>query len=101
LEVAALKVPLIASDIPENREVLPDQALYFRSGDVDDLRKKLQWALAHPDEIKALTVRAYQSVVDNYRWPTVIRRYEELYEENLPGTRKRNPVVAQQNQFRS
>jgi glycosyltransferase involved in cell wall biosynthesis len=101
LEVAALKVPLIASDIPENREVLPDHALYFRTGDVEDLRKKLQWALAHPDDMKTLTVRAYQSVVENYRWPTVIHRYEELYAENMPGNRKRNPIVAQQNQFRS
>jgi glycosyltransferase involved in cell wall biosynthesis len=101
LEVAALKVPLIASDIPENREVLPDQALYFRTGDVDDLREKLQWALAHPQKMKSLTDRAYQSVVENYRWPTVINRYEDLYEENLPNNVKRNPAVARQNQFRS
>ena len=29
--------------------------------------------------------RAYQWVTDNYRWPTVIARYEELYEELLIG----------------
>lgn len=85
LEVAALRTPLVASDIPENREVLPDQALFFKTADVDDLREKLRWALAHPAEMKALTDRAYQWVVEYYRWPAVIARYEQLYDELTGG----------------
>ena len=45
LEVAALRIPLVASDIPENRVVLPEHALFFRSADVADLRARIEWAL--------------------------------------------------------
>ena len=86
LEVAALKTPLIASDIPENREVLPDQALFFKSGDVADLRARMEWALAHPAEMKDLAGRAYQWVAENYRWPGIIAAYEHLYDQMLFNT---------------
>jgi glycosyltransferase involved in cell wall biosynthesis len=81
LEVAALKTPLIASDIPENREVLPDQALFFKNGDTADLRDQLAYALANGPDMEEKAGRAYKWVTDNYRWPTVIARYEELYDE--------------------
>ena len=87
LEVAALKTPLIASDIPENREVLPDQALFFKSGDVADLRARMEWALAHPAEMKDLAGRAYLWVAENYRWPGIIAAYEQLYDQMLFNTR--------------
>ena len=92
LEVAALRTPLIASDIPENREVLPEQALFFRSGDVTDLRPKMEGALAHPTEMKALAGRAYQWVAENYRWPGIIATYEQLYDELLAGPVSAAPI---------
>ncbi len=81
LEVAALKTPLVASDIPENREVLPEQAVFFKSADVADLRAKLQWSLANPREMARLADCAHEWVSEHYRWPTVIQRYEQLYAE--------------------
>ena len=94
LEVAALRAPLIASDIPENREVLPDQALFFKSADVSDLRDKLRWALAHPDEMQTLVARAYQWVSEHYRWPVVIDRYEQLFDEWTGGANGRHSIAA-------
>jgi glycosyltransferase involved in cell wall biosynthesis len=96
LEVSALKTPLIASDIPENREVLPEQALFFKSGDVADLRAKMEWALAHPDEMQALAARAHHWVAEHYRWPTIIGRYEELYDKLISGGREKLPAARQQ-----
>lgn len=96
LEVAALRTPLIASDIPENREVLPDQAIFFKSADVADLRDKLRWALAHPDELKGLTDRAYQWVSENYRWPVVIGRYEQLYDQWAGGANGHSAAMSRQ-----
>jgi len=83
LEVAALKTPLIASDIPENREVLPEQALFFKSANVADLRAQMEWALAHPAEMRDLADRAYQWVAENYRWPGIIAAYEQVYDQLL------------------
>lgn len=81
LEVAALKTPLISSDLPANRAVLPNQALYFKSADVDDLREKLLWALDHPQEMHELAAQAELVVRDRFQWPDIIDQYESLYEE--------------------
>jgi glycosyltransferase involved in cell wall biosynthesis len=80
LETAALKTPLIASDLPENRAVLPNEALFFKSGDVADLREKMIWALGHPREMHELAGRAEAVVRSQFQWPHVIDQYEELYE---------------------
>ncbi len=83
LEVAALRIQLISSDIPENRVVLQEHALYFKSADVDDLRARLEWALGHEAEMKELAAGAYQHVVQHYHWPTIIAAYQRLYDELL------------------
>jgi len=93
LEVAALRTPLIASDIPENRVVLPDQAVFFKSADVADLRARIEWAMSHEAEMKDVAARAYQWVAQNYHWPTIIRAYEQLFDELLsPPRRVARPV---------
>jgi glycosyltransferase involved in cell wall biosynthesis len=79
LEAAALGAPLVCSDIAENRHVLGERALYFRSGNADDLREKLVWALAHPDEMVALAAEAREHIRREYSWDAIAVRYEELY----------------------
>jgi glycosyltransferase involved in cell wall biosynthesis len=83
LEVAALRTPLIASDLPENRAVLPDQALYFKKADVADLRAKMQWALANPYDMKVMASQAEQWVKNHYTWDKVIKQYESYYKACL------------------
>ncbi len=87
LEVAALRTPLVASDIPENRVVLPDQALFFKSGDVADLRARIAWALGHEAEMKSLADAAHQRVAQQYHWPTLVSAYEQLYDRLLANAR--------------
>lgn len=94
LEVASLGTPLIASDIPENREVLPDQALFFASTNVAELRERMRWALANPGQMQLLARRAQSWVFANYRWPGIIDTYEQLYEAVLG----EHPVVASDGQ---
>jgi len=79
LEVASLGTPLVSSDIPENTTVLPQHALFFRSGDADDLRRKLDWALHHDDEMRDLGRKAKRWVMKNYHWDSIVRKYEALY----------------------
>jgi glycosyltransferase involved in cell wall biosynthesis len=83
---------MIASDIPENREVLPDQALFFKSGDADDLRQKLAWALDNPGQMALMAGQARTWVEANYRWPGIIAGYEQLYDE-LMGVAARTPAA--------
>jgi glycosyltransferase involved in cell wall biosynthesis len=66
LEAASLQAPIICSDIPENRIVMQDNVLYFRSGDAVDLADQIQWALS-------------RCVKDNLTWETIVKQYEEVY----------------------
>ncbi|MBI5649256.1 MAG: glycosyltransferase family 4 protein [Chloroflexi bacterium] len=81
LEAASVGAPIVCSDIPANTAVLPDRALFFRSGDVNDLAEKLRWALNHPDAMRALGLRAQTYVREHFNWDTIAEQYESLYNE--------------------
>ncbi len=80
LETAVCGTPILCSDIPENKAAFSDQLLYFHSADPDDLRQKLTWALAHPEEMHRMGQNAQNWVRENYLWPQIVRAYERLYE---------------------
>ncbi len=80
LEAAALEAPIICSDIPENKIVMEDNAVYFRSGDDVDLTHQILWALEHPGEMSCLGEKAGAHVRGTLTWGRIARQYEELYE---------------------
>lgn len=80
LEVASVGTPIISSDIPENTSVLPEQALFFESGNERDLQEKLEWALVHPEGMQQLAIDANAWVNKNYRWKPIVKEYERLYD---------------------
>ena len=79
LEAASLETPVVCSDIPENVSVLPDQAVYFESGNSADLANRLRWALEHPAEMSALAQQAGDWVNQHHAWDTIVHQYELLY----------------------
>lgn len=83
LEVASLGTALVCSDIPENVAVLQDHAVYFRSGDVEDLAEKLRWALNHQDEMRELGIRAQTHVRAHFAWDHIVSQYETLYQKAI------------------
>ncbi len=79
LEAISYRLPLLVSDIPENRVVCGEAPLYFRAGALDQLRAGIErlGALAHP-------VLRYQ--VDSSRlprWSQVAHQYETVYQRAL------------------
>lgn len=84
LETASVGTPIVASDIPENTGVLPEQVLFFESANVDDLREKLEYALDHPDEMHDLSAQAKNWVNYKYRWHDIVKEYEFMYAQLLP-----------------
>lgn len=84
LEVAALGVPIVCSDIPENTAVLEDRTTYFRSGDEGDLKKKIEECLDSYDEILAQAQNTRPWVLANYRWPSIAEEYKNLYHSLMP-----------------
>jgi len=87
LEAATQKTPMIVSDIPENKSVLENNTLYFRSGDAGDLSVKLVWALEHPEKMDKLAVDAYLHVKEKFSWGKVVSDYEQCYQQTLRGRR--------------
>ena len=83
LEAASMHSPIVCSDIPENTDVLPTQALTFRSEDVKDLTEKLGWALNHQVEMAQFSKAAYKWVCENYLWSEIVMQYQQLYDSVL------------------
>ena len=81
LEVAVMGVPLICSDIPENKDVLDKHTVYFQSGNAQDLAKKMQWALEHPDLMTRYAANAQAWVKSRHSWERMVKEYEALYEK--------------------
>ncbi len=88
LEALSLGSAVLASDIPENEEVLLDtgdapRGLTFRNGDAADLREKLQSLIDHPEEADRLRAHGRAFVVDRYNWNRVAEQTAAVYEETL------------------
>jgi glycosyltransferase involved in cell wall biosynthesis len=80
LEAASLGVPIICSNIPSNKAVLPEQALFFRSEDVDDFKEKLEWALLHPEEMSTIGLKAQEWVKKEFSWDLISDKYDRLFQ---------------------
>jgi glycosyltransferase involved in cell wall biosynthesis len=81
LEAASTSTPILCSDIPANKTILQDNALYFSSGEITDLARKLEWAINYPEELQKFGIRARNWVRSNYSWDVIADNYEKLYKE--------------------
>lgn len=83
LEAASYGLPLIASDIPANLEIVQHCGISFKNTDVNDLRDKLQSILDDPDYAATLGKQARKHVSKYYQWSDIaqqtIRVYQDCY----------------------
>lgn len=89
LESLAFGTPVLASDIPPNREVLGEQGDYFRAGDTDDLATRLQEMLPRMAELKSRASSLRNRVIAEYDWCRVAADTEQLYLSLLLGATPR------------
>lgn len=90
LEALSFGSAVLASDIPENEEVLLDsgeapRGLTFQSGNAADLREKLQALLDRPEEAERLRACGREFVVERYNWNRVADQTADVYEDILRG----------------
>ena len=84
LEVASVGTPVVASDIPENKQVFnDDEVLFFRSKDSDDLAEKLKFALANHDKMRKIGLNCQGRVFSDYLWSNVAKSYAKVYNDVL------------------
>lgn len=83
LEAASLGVPVICSDIEENRTVMGENSVYFKSGDVNSLKEQLRWVSANPNEVQKIAQKAMYHIRESYSWDIITKNYINLYNKAL------------------
>jgi len=80
LEGASVKSPIICSDILANKEIFNDEeVLFFKTDDVNDLSKKILYALSNYSEMVKKADKAYQKLINNYNWEEISLQYNYLF----------------------
>lgn len=85
LEALAYGVPVLASDIAPNVEVLGSNGHYFRAGDTTDLARRLEESIAQLDQLRSAASRAKERALQDYDWDRVAQETVRLYESLLKG----------------
>jgi glycosyltransferase involved in cell wall biosynthesis len=84
LEALSLGCPVIASDIPCLREVLPqDGVAWFRDGDEHDIIRVLEQSLGDLSSQKQGALRGQDSVLTQYAWRQSAKRLVEGYRQTI------------------
>lgn len=79
LDAMGAGVCVLASDIPENRELVEGSGFTFRQGDRDDLERMLRLLIAEPEIRQAAANKARERVWEHYLWARVAREIEGSY----------------------
>ncbi len=89
IEAMRFGVPVVASDIRANREVLAhgETGLLYPLGDVEALRDAIQCALEPGSDVRQMVRRGRLRVEQLYDWDTLADRTMSVYREVLEGGR--------------
>jgi glycosyltransferase involved in cell wall biosynthesis len=97
LEAMAWQVPVIASDVPGNRDVIEHgrTGLLYPAGDIAALAEAIRQVAEAPEPARERAHRARQSVDEGYSAEAAGRAYERLYGDILKEWRRpdRMPAV--------
>jgi glycosyltransferase involved in cell wall biosynthesis len=80
IEGMSYGIPCLASDIPENKEVVGNAAVLFRNKDVDHLQERMTWALSNQEAVNQLAQRGRLRVQEMFTWERVVDQLESLYQ---------------------
>jgi len=81
LDAMGAGVCVLASDVPENCEVVEDAGFTFRHGDRIDLERMLRLLISEPEIRTAAAAKARERVWEHYLWGRVAREIESHYLE--------------------
>ncbi len=83
LEAMSYGCCCLVSDIPENTEVVGDRAACFQSGNVDNLRMKMQALLRDPSRVQAYRETAAPFILERFDWDRVVDQMLEIYSGHI------------------
>jgi hypothetical protein len=79
LDAMGAGVCVLASDIPENRELVDGSGFTFRHGDRNDLERRLRLLISEPEIRKSAASHTGETVWEHYLWSRVARDIEVSY----------------------
>ena len=88
LDAMAAGVPVLTSDIPENKEVVEGAGFTFRRGDGTDLERMLDLLVHDPDLRRQAAARGRERIQGQYLWPEIARAIETAYYNVLGWSRR-------------
>jgi len=83
LEAMGAGLCVLASDIPENRELVEGAGFLFRPGDQADLQRMLRVLMANQDLREKAGEAARQRIQEQYLWPKIAQEIEQTYLEMM------------------
>ncbi|MCC8015526.1 MAG: glycosyltransferase family 4 protein [Eubacterium sp.] len=82
LEAMSFGCCTLASDIPENAEVVEDMAPLFKNRNDDDIRDRIQYFIDNPSEVMRYREGASDYITSKYNWDRVVDQMLEIYSGN-------------------
>ena len=79
LEAMGAGLCVLASDIPENRELVDGAGFLFRPGDRTDLQRMLRLLITDPAVREWAGKAAKQRIRERYLWPKIAQQVEQAY----------------------
>jgi glycosyltransferase involved in cell wall biosynthesis len=74
---------VLASDVPENCEVVDRAGFTFQRGNAKDLAERLRFLISNPAVREAVGRAARKRVEDQYRWPKIAADIEKAYFQTM------------------
>lgn len=79
LEAMSYSNCCLTSDIPECTEVCGENAVYFKKGDIQSLKEKLEGLISNPQAVQKYRSEASQYILSRYNWNNVTQKTLALY----------------------
>jgi glycosyltransferase involved in cell wall biosynthesis len=79
LEEMSYAKAVLASDIPEQLEIIEERGYTFKAGNVKDLMLQMYYVATHPRERAARALKAQKFVTQHYRWDDIVKTTADLY----------------------
>jgi glycosyltransferase involved in cell wall biosynthesis len=79
LEAIGYGIPVIVSDINENRAVVGSYGFYFKSKSVNSLSSALKYVANNESEAERIASLALSSLSKTYDWEVIAESYDDLY----------------------
>jgi glycosyltransferase involved in cell wall biosynthesis len=81
LDAMGAGVCALASDIPENRELVDGVAFTFQPGNVQDLGRMLRLLISSPSLRRQAATRAQERIREHYLWPQIAGQIDSIYRD--------------------